>query len=262
MTAPDNDRLGYKIGWRPRLTWCAHLFKACVKQHHLEMRPLLERLIVRDAVVLDVGSHAGQFAKLFARLAPEGRVIAVEPGRYALSILTRAVAFNRLKNITILSLALGDKAERLALQMPVKPSGSFGFGLSHFGRAAVDERAARREVGETVETTTIDGLMSQEGLARLDFIKMDIEGWELRALTGAAASLAQHRPTIMVEVDNQHLARAEDSAQDLFEYLTGVGYRAFRPQPGYTGLVPETEPGNGDIFFIDPARAASMKITV
>ena len=67
---------------RARLTWFAHMFKSIVKQHHRELRPALSQLINSNSVILDVGSHAGQFAKLFARLAPRGHVYAFEPGTY------------------------------------------------------------------------------------------------------------------------------------------------------------------------------------
>ena len=81
---------------KARLSWCAHLFKACTKQHHRELRAPLSQLIDKNSVILDVGSHAGQFAKLFAQLGPDGHVYAFEPGSYALSILRPAIRFNRL----------------------------------------------------------------------------------------------------------------------------------------------------------------------
>jgi len=62
------------LTFRQKLTWCAHFFKAATKQHHREMLPLLRRYIGADAVVIDVGAHAGQFAKLFAGLAVRGHV--------------------------------------------------------------------------------------------------------------------------------------------------------------------------------------------
>ncbi|MGH7248566.1 MAG: FkbM family methyltransferase, partial [Pseudomonadota bacterium] len=85
----------------------AHLFKAIFKQHHREMRPLLAPLISDDAVVFDVGAHAGQYTKLFARLARRGRVYAIEPQSYARRILRAAIRLNRVHNVEILPLALG-----------------------------------------------------------------------------------------------------------------------------------------------------------
>ncbi len=65
-----------RLSLRARASWCAHLWKAATQQHHRALRPLFERYVPRDAVVCDVGAHAGQFAKLLSRLAPAGRIYA------------------------------------------------------------------------------------------------------------------------------------------------------------------------------------------
>lgn len=96
------------ISLRARMTYLAHLYKACMKQHHRPLMPALRRVVPEDAVVLDCGAHAGQFTKLFAAMAPKGHIYAVEPGSYAFSILRRAVAFNRLGNVTVKRLGLSD----------------------------------------------------------------------------------------------------------------------------------------------------------
>src|SRR5208282_2285454 len=128
--AQKSDGMNAKPGpasarpYRGRITlgFFAHLFKAAFKQHHRALLPLLRPLIAIDAVVLDVGAHAGQYAKLFAKLAPRGRIYAVEPQSYARRILRVALALNRLRNVTILPLALGAKPGRARLTIPVKAS--------------------------------------------------------------------------------------------------------------------------------------------
>ena len=120
-----------KLSPRARLTWCAHLFKACIKRHHRELYPALFQLIESDFVIFDVGSHAGQFTKLFSRLVPDGYVYAFEPGSYALSILRPAIRMNRLQNVTLFPCGLGDVSSEASLSVPIKPSGSIGYGISH-----------------------------------------------------------------------------------------------------------------------------------
>ncbi len=182
---------------RARLTWCAHLFKSCTKQHHQELRPALSQLIRSDSVILDVGSHAGQFAKLFARLAQRGHVYAFEPGSYALSILRPAIRFNRFDNITVLPFGLGDAPAELDLSVPIKPSGSVGYGLSHIGAVNSDSDGERRVgwryVEESIRISTIDEVVAARRIDRVDFIKADIEGWEMRMLAGADLA----RPSIL-----------------------------------------------------------------
>ena len=93
----------------------------------------MRTVIPEDGVVFDVGAHAGQFAKLFARLAPRGFIYAFEPGSYARFILRIALRLNGIGNVAVLPLALGDRSGVALLTVPVKRSGSYGFGLSHLG---------------------------------------------------------------------------------------------------------------------------------
>ena len=51
--------------------------------------------------------------------------------------------------------------------------------------------------------TTIDKLVSELGLPRVDFIKMDIEGAEVRAVEGARETISRHRPRLSLSVYHQ-----------------------------------------------------------
>jgi len=243
-----------ELNSRARLTWFAHLFKSCIKQHHKELIPALSRIIDSDSVILDVGSHAGQFAKLFARLAPQGHVYAFEPGSYALSILRPALKINRFENVTVFSHGLGDAPAELRLSIPIKQSGSIGYGLSHVGsdtsNADIGRRPGWRYVEETIEISTIDDVVAAQQIDRVDFIKADIEGWEMRMLAGAAATIARHHPSIMIEVIDEHLRRAGDSADHLFDLLAGHGYRAFKLDASLERYIEISRPEGSDIFFV------------
>lgn len=230
---------------RARLSWCAHLWKAATQQHHRAYAPLFARHVPRDAVVCDVGAHAGQFTKLFARLAPNGHVYSFEPGGYALSILRRVVALHRLRNVEICPFGLGDRAVAETLRMPVKRSGSMGFGLSHLG---ADPRTS---VAEAVTLATLDAFAAERKLARLDFVKADIEGWEMRMLAGAAGAVARFRPALLIEVQATHLARAGDTPAAIWQFFAPLGYRAelVRPEGGGLSLAPAPAPCAGDLLW-------------
>jgi FkbM family methyltransferase len=222
----------------------AHAFKAAFKQHHRVLLPILRPLIPRDAVILDVGAHAGQYTKLLARLAPEGFVFAIEPGSYARTILRLAVSFNRLRNVAILPLALGDRAGLVTLSMPVKRSGSYGFGLTHVGPS---ERP--NSVREIAGMTTLDELAMALPLERLDFIKADIEGYEGALLRGGQAMLRRFKPNLLIEMNAEQLARAGDRLEDAWALLVGLGYAPHRATASGT-LEPVPAPITSDIWWI------------
>ena len=232
--------------WRLSGSFLAHLFKATTQQHHRLLAPVIARLVPSDGIVFDVGAHAGQFTKLFARAAPAGHVYAFEPGSYARSILRVVVAARRLGNVSVLPLALGAVPHLDTLTVPLKRRGSVGFGLAHFG--APQPRWAQ-VAQEVVATTTVDTVVETLALDRLDLIKADIEGWELRLLHGARAALERFRPRLMLELADAHLARAGDRVSDAFGFLEGLGYRAFEGLPGH-GFVPVAAPHDGDFWFL------------
>jgi FkbM family methyltransferase len=230
---------------RQRASWLAHLFKAVTQQHHRDLQPLLTPYVPADAVVLDVGAHAGQFAKLFAAMAPAGRVYAFEPSAYALSILRPALQLNGRSNVTVVQAGLSDAAGELVLHTPVKPRGSLGFGVAHLGEGA-DEGASW---DQRVPLLTLDAFAAREALTRLDFIKVDIEGWEMRALAGGEATLRRFRPALFLEVNADMLARAGDTPAALFDWLSALGYSA-RFSPGMSEA--PTYGAVGDYLFLAP----------
>ena len=214
-----------------------------MQQHHRSLAAIIARLVPPAAVVFDVGAHAGQYTKLFARAAPQGRVSAIEPGNYARAIPRGVVWLYGLGNV---SMALGSGSGLGTLTLPVKGRGSFGFGLAHL--AAPGERW--HEVArELVALATLDTVVAALGLDRVDCTKADIEGCELRALRGGRDTLWRFRPRLKLELTKEHLARAGDRLNDAFACLEELGYSAFKLAPG-GGLVPVTTRQDGDFWFI------------
>ncbi|CAN1553515.1 fkbM_fam, methyltransferase, FkbM family [Caulobacteraceae bacterium] len=231
------------LTFRQRCDWLAHVLKAAFQQHHTELRPVFRPYIPDDAVVLDVGAHAGQFARLFAGMAPRGRVWSFEPSEYARSVMNLSSAIRRIPNIELVPFGLSDAPGELVLHTPVKKAGGLGFGAAHLGA----DGGSRQTVEQTVLLTTLDAFVADKGLSRVDFIKADIEGWEMHALRGAERTLERFRPVLFLEVSDAHLTRAGESAVALFRWLEARGYRAHsvpdgRPVPDYVEA--------GDYLFI------------
>jgi FkbM family methyltransferase len=233
---------------RARLTFWAHLFKAITRQHHTELIPILRPLLPRDGVVFDVGAHAGQMAKLFALMAPDGKVFAFEPGAYALAILRPMLKLKGKGRIAVEPIAFGAKPGTLTLSTPIKRSGSLGFGLSHLGQGTEGGNVYSHEVA----VETIDRYVASKALARLDLIKADIEGWEMQLLFGASETLARLRPVVFLEVVDTYLARAGDSREALWRFMRERDYRPHRLEPGLPPFEPEAD---GDVVWVPAEKA-------
>lgn len=238
--------MGLNLSLKQSGDWFAHAFKSVTQDHHRELVPLLRRFIPEDGTVIDVGAHAGQFARMFAAIARRGQVFSFEPSPYARSILETALRWRAVRNVTVVAKGLGDQPGVLELATPIKRRGGLGYGLAHVAAAGETAEGQRRDA---VAIMTLDGFVSEHGLARVDFIKVDVEGFEGRVMAGAEETLRRFRPALLLELHHGHLARGGDTAEGVAAFLAGLGYAAQRLTPE-VGLEP---PGDwtapGDFLF-------------
>lgn len=241
-----------KMNFSQRMTYIAHLGKALTKTRFKPLIPLIAQHVKEDSVIIDVGANAGYFTKIFASLAPQGRVYSFEPGGYARSILTKVISIRGLKNVTMIPMGLSDTPATNTLHMPVKVKGNLGFGLSHLG----DDKTVdpRETLTEDIQLTTLDAFVAQHAIKRVDLIKIDIEGWELRALKGAEKTIAAHKPVLMLEMVDRFLSRAGDSSRAMWDFLKGHGYDIYRYDDtnGRTDFL-EAPVDEGDILCVPKA---------
>jgi FkbM family methyltransferase len=191
---------GFKI--RRSLTWLAHCFKAVFRNYHQQLQPLCEIILQQDDLVVDVGAHAGQLTKLFSRYVTHGRVLAVEPGHYPLSILSVVKFIHRLPPVVIIAKGLADKPGEAILQTPLKKSGVLRFGLSKLN---IDKGNENNEAtkNEHVTITTVDLLIEEQGEKRnFSLLKADIEGHEYQMLCGAIKSIEKNKPCLLLEISD------------------------------------------------------------
>lgn len=238
---------------RQRATWLAHMYKAVAKQYHRDALAFLRPLVPQDGVVIDVGAHSGQFAKLFSSLTPQGHVYAFEPSPYALSILKPTLALRCTNNVTVVEAGLSTEEGLQTLHIPIKKRGTLGFGLAHLG----DDASGRAVQSHSIRLTTLDHFAAAQQLTRLDFIKADIEGWELQMLRGGLQTIARLRPSMLLEISPHQLVRANAAPADIFNLLLPMGYVAYftDEHAGYA-LRPVTAfDQTGDYVFVPSEKA-------
>jgi FkbM family methyltransferase len=135
----------------------------------------------RGAVVVDAGARIGTFAaKISAAIGEEGKVIAIEPEPRNIACLRKNIEANRLKNVTVIQKALWSQTGRLDMYLS-------GNAAAH----SVYHDPFYSSTGNTiaVEADTLDSILSRLCIDSVDFIKMDIEGSEIEALTGMQKTL-------------------------------------------------------------------------
>lgn len=133
-------------------------------------------------VVLDVGAHCGVYAVKAAQMVGSGGVvIAIEPSSENLMLLQRNAQMNGLQNIIPIQIGLWSAKTRLTLRLAAMS------GAHTFEHRRTD--APYTERTEDVDVDTLDNILDDLRISKIDFIKMDIEGAEVEALKGMQDTL-------------------------------------------------------------------------
>jgi FkbM family methyltransferase len=187
----------------------------------------LRELVHPGDVCLDIGAAAGLYTMVLSQLAgPSGRVHSVEPLPFANLVLARLLNASRATNVCRHAVALG--AERGVDIMHV-PIGRFGFvtGRSFLGRSAAGPDPNVEfddQVAVSVTVDTLDALCAREAIAKLRFVKIDVEGAELQVLEGGKQLIADARPTMLIEIEARHTARYGHTPADVISWMLDRGY--------------------------------------
>jgi FkbM family methyltransferase len=176
----------------------------------------LQRLLQPGHVFLDIGANFGYYSVMLAsRLNKQGVIHAFEPNPPTLARLRHHVAINGLEDvIRVHAVALSDQAGTAALAMREGNTGS-----AHIVSSAA--------ASAPVRLTTLDAFCDEQRLARLDAVKIDVEGFEERVLLGGQQSLRRWRPMLLLELEPARLAEKQTSAERVARLLEELGYALF-----------------------------------
>jgi FkbM family methyltransferase len=153
----------------------------------------LEELIQPGWTVVDVGANIGYFTLLMAnRVGPQGKVIAFEPLSENFRILKENIKLNDHTNVVAENYALMSRAERIELRSATPGA------ITWVASVRIDEQSAVES--QSVEAVTLDEYVEKNGSAKIDFLKIDVEGAEASVLEGATNLLDRDRPTLLIEM--------------------------------------------------------------
>jgi FkbM family methyltransferase len=179
----------------------------------------MDRLIARGGTFVDVGANIGLVTVPAAkRVGPSGRVIAIEAHPRIFDFLCRNVSGNHLRNVDAVHSAVGDKTGSVAMVYNVADAGSTQVASD----AASD--------GVRVPMDTLDNILASAGVSRIEYLKIDVEGYELPVLRGASATIARS-PELVVQVEHWTTAANpyRRTLDDAAAFLVQAGLIPTRP---------------------------------
>jgi len=182
-------------------------------------------IVHKGQVVLDIGANVGAHTLHFARLVGSaGRVVAFEPTRFAYEKLCRNIEINRevANQIHALQMMLVDRPGRSA-EAQIYSSWPLV--------AAEDVHPLHR--GRQMDTTgcraiTLDESVAELMLEHVDFIKLDVDGHELKVLQGGQKTFARFRPDVLLELAPYVFDEHPDEFESLLKLLWSWDYTLHR----------------------------------
>ena len=176
------------------------------------------------ATFMDVGAHIGYYSlKAATKVGPNGHIVSIEPNPQTLAKLRANLEASNARIASVWPVACA--ASESTLQLFAAPG-------SNTGESSLSKDNASQEgaapVAYSVRARPLDDIVKEAKLDRVDVIKIDVEGAEFEVLKGAAKTLDDFRPALVVELVENQLKSMGTSVDEVIRFLASHGYRANR----------------------------------
>jgi FkbM family methyltransferase len=179
----------------------------------LEAKRKLFALIKEGNNFIDIGAHIGQITLEAARIVGDtGKVYSFEPHPKTFAQFDHNVGLNRFNNITKCNFGLGDEV------------GKFYVEVIDENNAGMNRISKDNTSNIAVEVKILDDFLATTDLKKIDFVKVDVEGFEYKALKGGEKALRKWHPILFIELDDVTLKAQNSSPKQLLQFLNDVGY--------------------------------------
>ena len=177
----------------------------------------------KEPVVFDVGANDGETIQEFLGIFPEAHVVAFEPDVSCCNAIQRR--FNGRPNLRIQNVAVGAKRGTAELNLF---SGNRMNSLLSFDEDPenVMLKSFKPTGTMSVSVEALDSFCAEHGIAHIDILKIDTQGYDLEVLKGAATLLEQRRvKTVLLEVNFVPMYQRQATFGELHQFLSALGYR-------------------------------------
>jgi len=187
------------------------------RQDVVEIQYILDQ-VESGQTVFDIGAHKGGYLYHFVnKVGRSGKVYAFEPQTVLYNYLVRMKAAFKWDNVIIDHKALSDINGAASLYIPAnhgRPSspGASIVSSENFGDYKTEE----------ITTETLDSYCLKNDI-KPDFLKIDVEGNELKVFKGGMAVLSKYRPKILFECEERHIGK--EKVLETFQFLESLGYK-------------------------------------
>lgn len=183
---------------------------------------IFERYASKARIAIDIGANIGHHTVVLSNLISErGRIFSFEPQMQMYNLLNANLVLNGCANVEPHRVALGATPGRARMH-PISYSE-----FANFGSLGVQPASGEGSgTGELVDILRLDDFLGQRSvdLESVDFIKMDVQSFELFVLQGAQRTLEVGRPALYLEISPYWMRRRGYDYCEIYALLGGLGY--------------------------------------
>lgn len=167
---------------------------------------------------IDIGANVGYFSLLACAVNSKARVLSVEPLPHNIEKLQKNRELNHFSKMEILDVCISDHEGTTEFVIP--PGDECGW-----GRIAYKEMFDGHRIQRTVDT--VDRIVARLKIQKVNVIKIDVEGFEFKALLGMEQTLLAHKPVICIELNEPCLQDLNTSGNEIFQWLIARDYSLY-----------------------------------
>ncbi|MBC7534229.1 MAG: FkbM family methyltransferase [Ferruginibacter sp.] len=168
---------------------------------------IFKTIIKEGDTVIELGAHIGYISVYYSKLAgPAGKLYVFEPGANNLPYTRVNVGNSKVKNIELVEKAVSDENGKATFYLENITGQSNSLVKDYRVTKKIHSKTFTelRKNAVEVETIRLDDFIKERNIKKLDFVKIDIEGAEYMAIKGMDHILDILRPTMMIEVTENH----------------------------------------------------------
>jgi FkbM family methyltransferase len=188
---------------------------------------ILAPYVKKASVILDIGAHAGSHSLIYSALNPNCQIYSFEPQIAVRECLKFNIAAQKRTNITVMDCALGNKeckaqmhisvSDGVNCNVPIHDGAYFNLGGRQLGVG-----------GDDVQIRRLDDIWTAD-MPPVDYIKIDVEGFEDFVVDGARSLFDRCKPTVFFEHNDKRPTPAmngyyDPPAQSIMDFFTSRGY--------------------------------------
>jgi len=176
---------------------------------------LMLKLVNPNSKILDIGAHIGTFS--LAAAANGCKVLAIEASPFHAGLIKSSAKSNQFDQLKVINAAVSDSDGFLEF-FPDGP----------WGRVILSQDNSSLNRVTRVKASSVRDLLKEAGWKKVDFIKMDIEGYEMAALKGMSELLeCSEAPSVFYESNSFGLEKYEQTPQKLKMFFEQAGYQNY-----------------------------------